>query len=85
MGIFVDWKLQTVENICIGDEDSETDAKSSRAPILKNIRERLLLNSSKTEAPTQLLSCEFCELFKNTERRASTNGWFSKTNAGVSV
>ena len=34
--------------------------------ILKNICEHLLLNFILKETPTQVFSCEFCELFKNT-------------------
>ena len=37
-----------------------------RAIILKNICERLVLNFILKGTPTQVLSCEFCELFKNT-------------------
>ena len=37
-----------------------------RTIFLKNICERLLLNIIYIETRTQMLSCEFCELFKNT-------------------
>ena len=37
-----------------------------RTIILKNICERLLLSIIWIETRTQVLSCEFCELFKNT-------------------
>ena len=47
-------------------EDFDTCANSLRTIILKNICERLLLNFIQKETPTQVFSCEFCELIKNT-------------------
>ena len=44
-------------------------AKFLRSPTLKNICEqskRLPLNFIKKETQTQVISCEFCEFFKNT-------------------
>ena len=37
-----------------------------RTIILKKLCERLLLNFILKETPTLVLSCEFCELVKNT-------------------
>ena len=47
-------------------EDFDTCANSLRTIILKNMCERLLLNFIQKEAPTQVFSCEFCQLIKNT-------------------
>ena len=44
----------------------DTGVNSLRTIILKNICERLLLNFIQKETPTQVFSCEFCELIKNT-------------------
>ena len=37
-----------------------------RTVILKNICECLLLKFIKNKTPTQVFSCKFCEIFKNT-------------------